>query len=65
MPLAGNRLRADDFREKGLGRRIAVQDAVLTTLFVVHDKLQCDACITRPRWQRRFSGIAAQVSRVR
>jgi hypothetical protein len=60
----GERLGTDDFREKGLRRRIAVQDAVLAALLVIDDELHGDARTAGQFAGRRPAAIADHVAGV-
>ena len=62
MALALPGLCADGLGEKGLGRGVAMQQAVLTTFFVVDHELNGDLGALRPFWIKRASTITMQVT---
>ena len=62
MPLTGPGLCPDDLRQKRLGRRITVQDAVFTAFFVVEDELQGKSCTTGPIHWRYYGTVSNQVA---
>ena len=61
---AGDCRRPDDLGQKRFRRGIAVQDAVLRSFLVIHDKLQSETRAARPLRVRRCVGVAAQVARI-
>jgi hypothetical protein len=62
MALARPGLRAGDFREERLGRRIAVQDRVLAAFLVVENKLDADVGAVGPLRIGRVRPVAAHVA---
>ena len=58
------RLRADDLREEGFRRRVAMQDVVLAAFLVIDDELQRDARPARPIGVRRMGAVADHVARI-
>ena len=62
MTLAGPGLRADDFREEGLGRSIAMKDVVLATLLVIEYELYRHIGTARPPGIRDGTAVAPEIA---
>src|SRR6185312_349260 len=63
MP-SGERRRADDFRQEGLGGGVPVKHAVFRAFLDVEDELQRDARAARPPRMRRTRAVAREVARI-
>src|SRR6185437_8770116 len=61
MP-SGERRRADDFRQEGLGGGVPVKHAVFRAFLDVEDELQRDARAARPPRMRRTRAVAGEVA---
>ena len=64
MCRAGNGCAADDLGQEGLGRRVAVQHAVLAAFLVVQHELDGDARAAGPVRMRRRRAVAREVARI-
>ena len=60
----GVRRSADDFREKLLGRGIAVQHRAFAAFLVVENELNGDSRVAGPAGVRNVGAVASQISRI-